>query len=135
MVFYPNRKITGTFGLLSIIACAVLLYLSFLSFSLTTAIPSLIFFGLLIFFIFPVVKNQVVDVRDDHIILFNFGKSFKLYPENPYEIVERKAGFLSYRFRIGTSRFQISPCGYYESKRFQTEFSKMFFGGQRGLSL
>jgi len=113
-------------GIFSIILSAGMMFLSFNSFSLKTTIPGLIFFGLFVFFIVPVIKNQVVGVKNNGIIIYNFGKGFEVGLDELFEVVSRKRGVLSYRFQKGTYRFQISPVGYYKSKLLQKKFSNLF---------
>jgi len=126
MKFYPRRKFITFMGIFSIILSAGMMFLSFNSFSLKTTIPGLIFFGLFVFFIVPVIKNQVVGVKNNGIIIYNFGKGFEVGLDELFEVVSRKRGVLSYRFQKGTYRFQISPVGYYKSKLLQKKFSNLF---------
>ena len=76
MKFYPRRKFITFLGIFSIIVSAGMMFLSFHSFGLKTTIPALIFFGFFVFFIVPVIKNQVVGVTDNGIIIYNFGGWF-----------------------------------------------------------
>ncbi|MCK4619852.1 MAG: hypothetical protein KAT52_07880 [Desulfobacterales bacterium] len=127
MKFYPRRKFITFLGIFSIIVSAGMMFLSFHSFGLKTTIPALIFFGFFVFFIVPVIKNQVVGVKNNGIIIYNFGKGFEMGSDELFE-VSRKRGVLSYRFQKGTYRFQISPCGYYKGKLLQEKFSNLFGG-------
>ncbi len=127
MKFYPKRKFIAFLGIFSIIVSAGMTFLSFHSFDLKTTIPALIFFGIFVFLIFPVIKNQVVDVKNNGIIIYNFGKGFELGSDDLFEVVRRKGGALSYRFQKGIY-FQISPCGYYNDKLLQEKFSNLFGG-------
>ena len=126
MRFYPKRKFIAFLGTFSIIVSAGMVFLSFHSFDLKTTILALIFFGIFVFLIFPVIKNQVVDVKNDSIIIYNFGKGFDLGSDDLFEVVKRKRGILSYRFQKGIYRFQISPWGYYNDKLLQERFSNLF---------
>ena len=128
MKFYPKRKFIAFLGIFSLIVSAGMTFLSFHSFDFKTSIPALIFFGIFVFLIFPVIKNQVVDVKNNGIIIYNFGKCFELGSDDLFEVARRKGGALSYRFQKGIYRFQISPCGYYNDKLLQEKFSN-FFGG------
>jgi len=127
MKFYPNRKSPIFFCLFLILSFFVSQYFVISSFNLIILILSILFFGMFIFFLLPIIKNQIVEVKDNHIILFNFGKCIELWPKNLYEIVDRKNGLISYRFIKGSSRYQISPCGYYDSKLLQSHFKKLFW--------
>jgi len=100
--------------------------LSFHSFSIATVIAAFLFFAIFVFLIIPVIKNQVVDVNGSGITIFNYGKGLELNSDDLFEIVSRKGGALSYRFQKGTYRFQISPCGYYDGKKLQDQFDKLF---------
>ena len=126
MKFYPKINFFAFLGIFSIIVSAGMMTLSFHSFGLKTTIPALIFFGIFVFLIIPVIKNQVVDVRDNGIIIYNFGKGFELGSEDLFEVVSRKGGALSYRFQKGTYRFQITPCVYYNSELLQEKFCNLF---------
>jgi hypothetical protein len=128
MKFYPKRKLITFLGIFSIIVSAVMMFLSFHSFSLKTTISALIFFGIFVYLIIPVIKNQMVDVKNNGIIIYNFGKGYELGSDDLFEIVSRKGGALSYRFQKGTYRFQISPCGYYNGKLLQEKFCNLFVG-------
>ena len=128
MKFYPKRKLITFLGIFSIIVSAGLMFLSLHWLDLRTTIPALIFFGIFVFLIIPVIKNQVVDVKDNGIIIYNFGKGFELGADDLFEVVSRKGGALSYRFQQGTYRFQISPCGYYNDKLLQEKFCNIFVG-------
>ncbi len=127
MKFYPKRKFIAFLGIFSIIVSARMTFLSFDSFNLKTTIPALIFFGIFVFLIFPVIKNQVVDVKNNGIIIYNFGKGFELGSDDLFEVVRRKGGTLSYRFQKGSYPFQISPCNYYNDKLLQEKFSNFFW--------
>ena len=128
MKFYPKRKFIAFLGIFSFIVSAGMTFLSFHSFGLKSTIPALIFFGIFVFLIIPVIKNQVVDVKDNGIIIYNFGKGFELGSDDLFEVARRKGGALSYRFQKGTYRFQISPCAYYNAKLLQDKFSNFFSG-------
>ena len=120
MKFHPKRKFIGFLGVFSILVSAGLAFLSFHSLGFKTTFPALIFFGIFVVLIIPVIKNQVVDVRDNGIVIYNLGKGFELGSEDLFEVVRRKGGALSYRF-------QISPCGYYNGKLLQDKL-RNFFG-------
>ena len=92
MKFYPRRKFIAFLGIFSIIVSAGMTFLSFPSFDLKITIPALIFFGIFVFLIFPVIKNQVVDVKNNGIIINNFGKGFELSSDDLFEVVRRKGG-------------------------------------------
>jgi len=128
MKFYPRRKFIIFLGIFAIVVSAGMMFLSFHSFGLKSAIPALMFFGFFVYFIVPVIKNQVVAVKDNGIIIYNFGKGFEVGSNELFEVVNRKRGVLSYRFQKGTYRFQISPCGYYKGKLLQEKFNNLFGG-------
>ncbi len=128
MKFYPRRKFIAFLGIFSIIVSAGMTFLSFHSFDLKATILAFIFFGIFVFLIFPVIKNQVVDVKKNSIILYNFGKGFELGSDDLFEVVRRKGGTLSYRFQKGIYRFQISPSCYYNDKLFQKKISNLWGG-------
>jgi hypothetical protein len=58
MKFHPKRKFIVFLGIFSIIVSAGLAFLSFHSLGFKTTIPALIFFGIFVFLIIPVIKNQ-----------------------------------------------------------------------------
>ena len=91
MKFYPKRKFIAFLGIFSFIVSAGMTFLSFHSFGLKSTIPALIFFGIFVFLIIPVIKNQVVDVKDNGIIIYNFGKGFELGSDDLFEVA-RKMG-------------------------------------------
>jgi hypothetical protein len=126
MKFYPNRKICLILSILSFLASCVMTFLIFSFIGLKSAVASLIFFGIFIFFVFPVLKNQVVDVHDNHIVLYSFGKGYELSPDNLIEVAVRDSGIVSFRFEKGTSRFQISPCSYYCSETLERKLNGIF---------
>jgi len=102
------------------------MFLSFYSLGLKAAIASLIFFGIFIFLIFPVLKNQVVEVKSNCIVLYSFGKGFDLGSEDLFEVVDRGKGIFSYRFEKGTFHFQISPRSYYDGEVLENHLKKIF---------
>ena len=87
---------------------------------------SFITFCIFIFFIFPIIKNQVVDVEDNYIILYSFKKGFELDNDDLTEVINRWGGLVSYRFKKGSLRFQISPLAYYNGAILEKKFSDMF---------
>ncbi|MCD6355890.1 MAG: hypothetical protein J7L66_01285 [Anaerolineaceae bacterium] len=126
MKFYPKRRFITFWAFFSLIVSCGMMLLSFHSFGLATIISALLFFTIFVFLIIPVIKNQVVDVHGRGIIIFNYGKGLEFNSNDLFEIVSRKGGVLSYRFKKGTYRFQISPCGYYDGKNLQDQFNELF---------
>jgi len=100
--------------------------LAFQSFGIITVFSAVLFFGLFVFLAVPVLKNQIVEVKDKSIILYNYGKGFELDSEHLYEVIKRRKGLLSYRFKRGGYRFQISPCSYNNGELLQKIFAKYF---------
>ena len=113
-------------GILSLIISLGMVFLSFYSYGIKTAIPAITFFVFFLFLIIPVIKNQVVDVKNNGIIVYNFGKSFELRFENLLEVVFRKRGAISYRFQKGAYHFQITPFAYYDGELLQAKFESLF---------
>ncbi|MGM0453383.1 MAG: hypothetical protein ACQERN_09490, partial [Thermodesulfobacteriota bacterium] len=103
-----------------------LTYSAFILPELKTVIAAIAFFGLFVFFAFPVLKNQIIEVTNKSIILYNFGYGIELKPDDLYKVIKRKGRISSYRFQRGGYRFQISPSGYYNAEKLQELFDKLF---------
>ena len=126
MKFHPKRKFITVSATLSFFLFVYLTYSAFILPELKTVIAAIVFFGLFVFFAFPVLKNQIVEVKDKGIILYNFGHGIELKKNDLYQVIIRKSGIFSYRFRRGGYRFQISPSGYHDGEQLQESFDKLF---------
>jgi hypothetical protein len=131
--FYPKRKFVTLISIISLLVSCAMMFLSFHTFGLKTAIASFLSFGIFIFFIFPVFKNQVVAVKDNCIVLYSFGKGCDLSRDDLLEIVNRGGGIFSYRFKKGTSHFQISPHAYHNGEILENKLNDILFKQQRKL--
>ena len=66
-----------------------------------------------IFMLGPVLKNQIVEVLEDGILVHSFRKRFKLDIKDLHEIVTRRNGYISYCFQSdkGSARNKLDNLG------------------------
>lgn len=90
------------------------------------AFLSIIPFALGIFHLGPVLKNQIVEVLDDGIVVYSFRRRVKLDINDLHEIVTRRNGYVSFCFQSDKGWFQITPLCYHCGGMLQYEFHRLF---------
>jgi len=124
--FSPRRKSVGLVGTGSLAAGVGGAWLAVHWESSLIAVISGIAILFAVFLFGPVIRNQTIEVSDRSIVVHTFGRSVELTADHLTEIVRRKGGGLSYRFRSGNSFYQITPMGYYDARKFEREFDRLF---------
>jgi len=80
-----------------------------------------------VYFIGPVIRNQVIEITDKGFLLYSFGRKIELNSTNLYEIVEREKGIKSYRFRKNRfEEYQVTSHAYHDGIRLQEQFDQLF---------
>ena len=126
MMFYPFRKTVGTVGFLDLGLGLILTYQYFTTHLIAYAICAVAAFGLAVFILVPVFRNQVVEIINDSIIVDIFGERNYLTIDHLTEIRRKKDGTNSYRFTKQGSRFQVTPYGYSDKEIMSSEFIRIF---------
>lgn len=79
-----------------------------------------------VYFIGPVIRNQIIEITGNELLLYSFGRKIELDSTNLYKIVESEKGIKSYRFRKNRFEYQVTPYAYHDSIRLQEQFDQMF---------
>ncbi len=74
----------------------------------------------------PVLKNQIVEVFDDGIVIHSFRKRVKLDINDLHEIMTRRNGYISYCFQSDKGWFRITPLCYHCGDMLQDEFNRLY---------
>jgi hypothetical protein len=126
MLYYPSRKTVGILGFFDLVLSIVLTYQYLTTHNAVYAICAVTAIGLSAFILVPVIRNQVVEVINDSIIVHTFKEKNYLTIDNLTEIRRNKDGSNSYRFSKQGTRFQITPSGYSDKEKMSYEFIRIF---------
>jgi len=74
----------------------------------------------------PVLRNQVVEITSNGIIISTFGKKNLLTKTNLYDIEYHHKCIASYQFKEGKRYYQITPIAYKNGSDMLEEFKKKF---------
>jgi len=83
---------------------------------------------LFLIFLYPLLRDQVVEVGGGKIALRHHGRKVELGKADLVEIVERGKDVLSYRFEKGGFQWQITPAAYVEDEEMRKRFKEIFRG-------
>ena len=135
MIFYPNKETKNYLwfiilvGMLSFILWIIfnLIFLLFLG-----ILSSLILFQWICVFFWGI---QKLEIENDKVTIFWPKKSFSYAPANLYEIVIRKDGIRSYRFKKGSNAQQITPKAYLKWELLQKNFDRIYSSREREIRI
>jgi hypothetical protein len=126
MIFYPPRKVIGTFG-------TVFLGLSLLAFyryshfhKLSYAIIAALTLCISVYQLMPVFRNQIVEITSDGIIISSFGKKTVLTKANLHNIEYNHTCIASYQFNLGKQYYLVTPAAYTNGIDMLQEFKRIF---------
>lgn len=91
-----------------------------------TLFSSIILLMIAVYFIGPVIRNQIIEIAGKGILLYSFGRKIELDSANLYEIVIRGNGTKSYRFRKNRFEYQVTPRAYHDRIQLQEQFDRLF---------
>jgi hypothetical protein len=126
MRFYPNTTLVFIIFIACLLAGIGLAYLCFQQKKLLPLLGSVAMLSIALFFLFPVIKNQTVDLIDKGLVISSFGTAVILDVNDLYQVVKRRDGALSYRFERGDFNCQVTPYAYHEGKILQEHFNQKF---------
>ena len=126
MKFYPRLKPFFVVTALCLTSFIGLTYLLFQHFNLGTLLGSTVAFGLSLFFLVPIMKNQTVEVTDEGLVVSIFGTAMTLEVQDLYQVLKERDGAISYRFEKGDVLCQITPYAYHDAEILQEHFSRIF---------
>jgi uncharacterized protein with PQ loop repeat len=126
MRYYPSRKIAGILGFFDLALSLVLTYQFLATYKIAYAVFAVAAIGLSVFILLPVLRNQVVEIINDSVIVHTFGEKNYLTIDNLTGIRPNKDGSNSYRFSKNGTRFQVTPSGYSDKEKMSYEFIRIF---------
>ena len=126
MKFYPLKRSLFVVTALCLTSFIGLTYLLFQQFNLFALLGSGVTFGLSLFFLFPIMKNQTVEITDRGVVVSMFGTPITLEVQDLYQVLKRRNGDISYRFEKGDVLCQITPYAYHDAEILQEHFSRIF---------
>ena len=86
---------------------------------------SIVMIGVSVFLLVPFFRNQVIQISEEKLILYAFGKTTELRVENFIGPVCRKNGVIPYRFSKGWRGYQVTPHAYYNGEKLREMISRM----------
>ena len=128
-VLYLETTIFLLLGLNSAIACRenqLFRVAPFQHFNLLALLGSGVTFGLSLFFLLPIIKNQTVEITDEGVVVSIFGTPMTLDVQDLYQVLKSRNGVISYRFEKGDVLCQITPYAYHDAEILQEHFSRIF---------
>ena len=126
MTFYPRRKEIGVLGCCALVLSAFLVWLCLATEDgLLLEVCSIVMIGASVFLLVPFFRNQVVQIAEEELILYIFGKRIVLRAENFVGLVYRKNGVTSYRFLKGQRGYQVTPHAYRNAEKLREMLSRM----------
>ena len=126
MKFHPHRGLVAILGVCSLTCSLMAASYWFHSRSLLTLLSSIFLLMIAVYFIGPVFKNQIIEMKGEGFLLHSFGRKIELDVDNLYEIVERQKGIKSYCFRKNGFEYQVTPHAYHDSIQLQEQFDQLF---------
>ncbi|MEM9274611.1 MAG: hypothetical protein AAGA80_16860 [Cyanobacteria bacterium P01_F01_bin.143] len=126
MKFYPHMRSLFFLTALCLTSFLFLTYFLFQHFNLGTLLGSAVTFGLSLFFLVPMMKNQTVEITDEGLIVTIFGTAMTLEVQDLHQVLKRRNGDLSYRFEKGDFLCQITPYAYHDAEKLQEYLNRMF---------
>ncbi len=126
MKFYPLKRSLFVVTALCLTSFIGLTYLLFQQFNLLTLLGSGVTFGLSLFFLVPIMKNQTVEITDRGVVVSIFGTPITLDVQDLYQVLKSRDGVVSYRFEKGDVLCQITPYAYHDAEILQEHFSRLF---------
>ena len=86
---------------------------------------TIVMIGASVFLLVPFFRNQVVQIAEEELILYIFGKRIVLRAENFVGLVCRKNSVISYRFLKGQRGYQVTPHAYRNAEKLREMLSGM----------
>ncbi len=126
MTFYPRRKGIGALGFCALVLSTFLVWHCLAAEKgLLLVVCSIVMIGVSVFLLVPFFRNQIIQIGDEKLILYFFGKTTELRAENFTGLVCRKNGVISYRFSKGWRGYQVTPHAYYNGEKLRGMISRM----------
>ena len=125
-IYKPKMAIVFLSGMFWMILASFIVYISVQRDRSTLLYLSLLPFAFSLFLLGPVLKNQIVEVFDNGIVVHSFRKRTKLDRNDLHEIVTRRNGYISFCFQSDKGWFQITPLCYHYGEMLQDEFNRLF---------
>jgi len=126
MTFYPPRKVLGTFGLIFGGLSVFAFYRYSQVHRLSYCIIAVLTLCIAVYQLMPVLRNQIVEIALDGIIISSFGKKTLLTKANLYNIEYHHNCIASYQFNQGTHCYQVTPAAYTNGIDMLQEFKRIF---------
>jgi hypothetical protein len=126
MIFYPPRKGAGTFGTVFFGLFMFALYRYNHAHKLTHIIIAVLSLFISLYIITPVLRNQIVEITENGIIISSFGKKVVLTPVDLQSIEYHHTCIGSYLFNKGKEYYQITPISYRNGESMLQEFIRIF---------
>ncbi len=126
MTFYPPRIGIGTFGtvFLGLFMCAVFRYSQVHKF--TYIVIAAVTICIAVYLFMPVLRNQIVEITTNGIIISSFGKKTRLTKADLDGIEYHHTCIASYQFSKNNQYFQITPIAYKNGSDMLHEFKRIF---------
>ena len=125
-IFFPIRRSTAVLCVIVFIAILLNIYYIPGIAGLILYFPLILLSVLFIFMFMPLLKNQLLLIAGNDIVIFSYGRKNSLrFSENLQEIVLNKNVIVSYRFEKDGRYYQISPQAYYESAELKRTHDKL----------
>lgn len=90
------------------------------------AVIAVLALGMAVYQLVPVIRNQVVEVVSNGIVISAFGKKTVLTRDDLYNIEYHHNCIASYQFNQGDRYFQITPVAYTNGSDLLQEFIRIF---------
>ena len=126
MTFYPPRNVTGAFGTVFFGLFIVAMYRYSHVQKPAYAIIAALTLCMAVYLIMPVVRNQIVEITSDGIIIRSFGKKTLLTKADLYEIEYHHTCIASYQFAKDKQFYQVTPIAYNNGSIMLQEFQRIF---------
>jgi len=126
MTFYPPRKRICTSGLVFLGLFVVALYKYNLSPRLSYVIIAVLTLCIAIYQLVPVIRNQIVEIKGDSIIISSFGNKILLTRQDLDQIEYHHTSIASYQFIKERHYYEITPIAYKNGYDMLQEFIRIF---------
>ena len=126
MTFYPPRKVIGTFGIVFLGLSVFAFYRYSQVHKLSYVIVAILTLCIAVYQLMPVLRNQIVEIASDGIIISTFGKKTLLTKANLYNIEYHHNCIASYQFNLGKHYYQVTPAAYTHGIDMLQEFKRIF---------
>ena len=99
MIFYPPRKVIGSYGIIFLMLSVFAIYRFSQVHKSTYAVIAALALCIAVYLLMPVLRNPIVEITSNGIIISSFGNKTLLTNDNLHDIEYHHNNIASYQFK------------------------------------